>query len=151
MKTCLMSFFLMLMFAFAVFTQVQDGRLAGTIASPDGNLPGAVVTVISNQTGKELTATTNDSGYFSFIQLEAGTYTVKVTAEGFKTLVANNLKIDVAREYTFDRILELGEITETVTVTAGADVVTSTTAQVTSVVSPQQILSLPLITVTHLP
>jgi hypothetical protein len=69
-----------------------------------------------------------------------------VTSTGFKTFVANEVKIDVGREYNLTPLLEIGAVQETVTVTAGADVVTSTTSQVSNTVSPQQILSLPLIT-----
>ncbi len=146
MKKCISSVFLILVCTFAAFAQTTTGRLSGTVSGPDGALPGATVTITSNQTGKETTVTTDSSGQYRFLQLEAGTYNLKVTAEGFKTFVANNVKVDVAREYTLDQTLELGEVQETVVVTAGADIVTSTTSQVTNTVSPQQILSLPLIT-----
>lgn len=129
-----------------VMAQVTAGVLSGTVSGPDGALPGASVTITSNQTGKELTAVADESGNFKFPQVEVGTYTVKITASGFKTYVATDLKIDVAREYTLNPTLELGQVQETVTVTAGADVITSSTSQVTNTVSPQQILSLPLIT-----
>jgi hypothetical protein len=91
------------------------------------------------------TVTTNESGNFTVPQLESGTYTVSITASGFKTFVANEVKIDVGREYSLNPALEIGSLQETVTVTAGADVVTATSAQVSNTVSPQQILSLPLI------
>jgi len=129
-----------------VFAQTTTGRLSGTVSSPDGVLPGATVAATDNKTGKELTTTTNGDGSFLFPQLEFGTYTVKVTASGFKTFIANEVKIDVGREYTLAPILELGNVSESVTVTAGADVVTSTSAQISNTVSPQQILSLPLVT-----
>lgn len=140
----LLLIFVSLTFAFA---QTTTGRLSGTVSSPDGTLPGASVTAKDNTTGKEITITTNESGEFVFPQLEFGTYTVTITASGFKTFIAQAVKIDVGRENTLDPTnLEIGNVSETVTVTAGADVVTSTTAQVTNTVSPQQILSLPLIT-----
>lgn len=146
MKTYLSSVLLIVVCAFTALAQTTAGRLSGTVSGPDGVLPGATVTIISDQTGKEYSVTTNESGQFRFLQLEAGTYSVRITAEGFKTFIATDLKIDVAREYTLDKTLELGELQETVTVTAGADIVTSTTSQVTNTVSPQQILSLPLVT-----
>ncbi len=125
--------------------QTSTGSLTGVVSSADGALPGAIVTVTDNATAKQLTVTTNESGNFTFPQLESGTYTVSITASGFKTFVANELKIDVGREYSLNPALEIGQVQETVTVTAGADVVTSTTAQVSNTVSPQQILSLPLL------
>ena len=146
MKRFLTAFLLVGFAAVIAIAQGTTGRLSGTVSGPDGALPGATVTVTDNKTGKELTATTNSEGAYSFSQLEFGTYTVRMTATGFKTLVANELKIDVGREATLSPVLEIGDISAEVVVTAGADIVTSTTAQVSNTVSPQQILSLPLLT-----
>jgi hypothetical protein len=129
-----------------VFGQTPTGRLLGIVSGPDGALPNATVTVTFNQTGKVQTVVTDGDGAFSLAQLEPGEYTVTVTASGFKNFVANQVKIDIGREYNLLPVLEIGSVQETVTVTAGADVVTATSAQVTNTVSPQQILSLPLIT-----
>ncbi|MGB7067948.1 MAG: TonB-dependent receptor [Pyrinomonadaceae bacterium] len=143
----LYSFLLLVLLSSAVvFAQSTTGRLVGSVSSTDGVMPGATVTVIDNNTGKEQTITTGADGGFLLPQLEFGTYTVKITASGFKTYIANEVKIDVGRDYSLNPVLEIGDISESVTVTAGADVVTSTTAQVSNTVSPQQILSLPLIT-----
>lgn len=130
--------------AVSAFAQSSTGRLIGTISTPDGVLPGATLVVKNNQTEKEQTITTNDDGTFSLPQLEVGTYTVTITATGFKTYVATDLKIDVGREYSLNPTLEVGGVTETVTVTAGADIINSTSAQISNTVSPQQILNLPL-------
>jgi hypothetical protein len=128
------------------FAQTPTGSLTGVVSSPDGGvLPGATVEVKFNETGKTQSQTTGSDGAFQFSQLEPGLYTVTVKSQGFKTFVASAVKIDIGREYNLPTALEVGSVQETVTVTAGADVITSTSAQVTSVVSPQQILSLPLI------
>ncbi len=126
--------------------QTPTGSLSGVVSSSDGVLPGASVEVKFNSTGKTQTAVSDDSGAFAFVQLQPGEYTVTITSKGFKTFIANDVKIDIGREYSLNRTLEIGTVQESVTVTAGADVITSTSAQITSVVSPQQILSLPLIT-----
>jgi hypothetical protein len=146
MKRFLTAFLVIVSSAVFAFGQGTTGRLSGTVSGPDGALPGATVTATDTKTGKEVTVTTNEEGFYSFPQLEFGTYTIRITATGFKTLVANEQKIDVGREATLSPILEIGDISAEVVVTAGADIVTSTTAQVSSTVSPQQILSLPLIT-----
>ena len=147
MKRVLFSILFVLGSLNVITAQTPTGRLLGTVSSPDGGvLPNATVEVKFNQTGKTQTATTGEDGAFSFAQLEPGEYTVTVTSSGFKGFVANQVKIDIGRDYNLSPILEVGSVQETVTVTAGADVVTSTSAQVTNVVSPQQILSLPLIT-----
>ncbi len=137
---------LVLVAVMAAAAQTTTGRLSGTVSGPDGLLPNATVVARDNKTGKELTATTTDNGAFLFSQLEFGAYTVTITSSGFKTFVANDVKIDVGREYTLNPTMELGSLEENVTVTAGADVVTATSAQVSATVSPQQIMSLPLVT-----
>ncbi|HEX9927531.1 MAG TPA: TonB-dependent receptor [Pyrinomonadaceae bacterium] len=131
--------------AIFVVAQTTTGRLSGVVSSPDGVLPGATVTATDNNTGKTQTVTSGEDGTFLFPQLEFGTYTVNVTASGFKTFTANEVKIDVGRDYSLNPALEVGNVQETVTITAGADVVSSSSAQISNTVSPQQILSLPLI------
>jgi hypothetical protein len=145
MKRLLLLTITVLASAIFVVAQTTTGRLSGVVSSPDGVLPGATVTATDNNTGKTQTVTSGEDGTFLFPQLEFGTYTVNVTVSGFKTFTANEVKIDVGRDYSLNPALEVGNVQETVTVTAGADVVTSTTAQVSNTISPQQILSLPLI------
>lgn len=129
-----------------VAAQTSAGRLNGTVSGPDGVLPNATVTVKDMKTNRELTASTKEDGSFLFPQLEFGTYTVTVKVAGFKTFIANEVKIDVGREYALNPQLEIGDIQESVTITAGADIITATTAQISNTVSSQQILSLPLLT-----
>jgi hypothetical protein len=136
---------MLMMSAIFSFAQTTTGRLAGTVSGPDGVLPNATVVARDTKTGKEFTVVTGEDGAFLFPQLEFGDYTVTITAQGFKTFVASNVKIDVGRDYSLNPTLEIGSLTENVTVVAGADVVTATTAQVSNTVSPQQIVSLPLL------
>lgn len=124
--------------------QNSTGRLVGTVSGPDGVLPGATVDVTFNQTGKKISILTNDEGGFAVPALDVGNYTVTVTSSGFKTYTAENLKIDVAREYTLNITLEIGAVAENVTVTAGADLVNASGADLSSTVSPRQVLELPL-------
>ncbi len=146
MKRISIAFLLVMFSSIFVFAQGTTGRLSGTVSGPDGALPGATVTATDKGTGKEQTVTANEEGSFLFPQLEFGTYTVKVTAQGFKSYVAQDLKIDVGRDYTLMPTLEIGDVSAEVVVIAGADVVTATSAQVSNTVSPQQIASLPLLT-----
>ncbi len=128
----------------SAFAQGILGRLTGTIAGPDGNIPNATVTVKDNQTGREYVAQTNADGSFTVQQLEAGNYTVTVTAPGFKTFNAQELKIDAGREYTLTPTLEVGQISETVEVTAGADAVNAANGELSTSVTPRQVKELPI-------
>lgn len=145
MKRLLLLTITVLASAIFVVAQTTTGRLSGVVSSPDGVMPGATVTATDNSTGKTQTVTSGEEGTFLFPQLEFGTYTVTVTASGFKTFSATEVKIDVGRDYTLNPALEVGNVQETVTVTAGADVVTANSAQVSNTISPQQIMSLPLL------
>ncbi|MFN2501985.1 MAG: carboxypeptidase regulatory-like domain-containing protein [Pyrinomonadaceae bacterium] len=146
MKKIVQIFLTVAMFVIAAFAQTPTGSLVGTVSSTDGVLPGATVEIKYDLTGRSQTATTNSSGVFSFAQLEPGNYTLTITAKGFKTFVANEVKIDIGREFNIAPVLEVGGIEESVTVTSGADIVTSTTGQISTTVSTQQILNFPLLT-----
>ena len=83
------------------------GRLIGIVSGPDGVLPNATVTAKDTKTGKVQTVVSSDDGAFIFPQLDFGTYTVTVTASGFKTYVANEVKIDVGRDYSMAPALHI--------------------------------------------
>jgi hypothetical protein len=133
------------LFSVAALAQTSNtGSLVGTVSGPDGVIPGATVVVTDNATKRERTVLTNGEGGFTVSQLEFGTYTVKVTAPGFKTFTATDLKIDAGRPYTVNMPLEVGAITENVTVVAGADVVNSTNAELATTISPREVKDLPI-------
>ncbi len=144
MKRIILATFMLCVLAALAVAQSTVGRLNGTVSGPDGLLPGATVTVTDNQTGRSFTTTTNDSGSYQFEQLNFGTYTVRVTASGFKTYIASDLKIDANRTSTLNPNLEIGDISAEVTVQAGADIINSSNAELTTTVSPKQVLDLPI-------
>lgn len=122
----------------------NTGSLVGTVSGPDGLIAGANVTVTDDKTQRTVTATSNDRGSFTFSQLDVGEYTVTISAAGFKTFTATQVKIDAGRSYTLNSTLEIGQIQETVTVVAGADVVNAVNAELSTTVSPRQVLDLPI-------
>jgi hypothetical protein len=127
-----------------IFGQTTSGRLTGSVAGADGAvIPGASVVVIDKKTARQLTSTTNGEGSFAFANLDVGEYSVKVTAQGFKT-TTTNIKIETGQEYSLPVTVEVGAITENVTITAGADVINSSNAELTSTLSNRQITELPL-------
>lgn len=144
MRKFTMAFVALCLFAVSAFAQGPQGRLVGTVAGPDGNIAGATVTAKDNQTAKEQTVQASGDGSFSMAGLEAGTYTVTVTAQGFKTYTATDVKIDAGREYSLNPVLEVGNIEEKVEVIAGADVVNSSTGELSNTISPRQVKELPI-------
>ncbi|HWN08363.1 MAG TPA: carboxypeptidase regulatory-like domain-containing protein [Pyrinomonadaceae bacterium] len=128
----------------SAFSQGSTGTLTGTVSGPDGVIPGATVTVTDTQTQKERTVLTSGEGSFSITQLEFGSYTVKITAQGFKTHTATDLKINAGQEYSLNTTLEIGSLQETVTVTAGADVINSSNASLANTISTKDVKELPI-------
>jgi len=133
------------LFAVTALAQTSNtGSIVGTVSGPDGVIPGATVTVTDNQTKKERTIVTNGEGGFTVSQLDFGTYTVKVTAPGFKTYTAPDVKIDNGREYALNAALEVGSIQEIVTVTAGAETINATNASLSNTISEKDVKELPI-------
>ncbi len=126
------------------FAQSANGSLSGTVSASDGVIPGATVTVTDNQTNRQLTVQTNDSGGFKFETLNYGNYTVRVTKDGFNTYSATDVKIDANREYSLNPVLQVGSVSVVVDVQAGAEIVNSSNAELSTTVSPQQVLDLPI-------
>src|SRR5436190_21741819 len=113
-------------FATVAFAQLTTSNLIGTVSGPDGVLPGATVVVKDNKTGKEVTVTTDSDGGFRVPNLEIGYYTVTVTSSGFKTFTAQEVKLEIGKDYNLTPKLEIGQLSESVTVTAGADIINTT-------------------------
>ncbi len=144
MKRFVFALLTLLLFVAGALAQSTSGRLIGTVSGPDGVLPGATITVVDDQTKSEKTVNASGDGAYTVAQLDVGTYTVTIKVNGFKTFTATGVKIDANRDYTLSPTLEVGGVNESVTVVAGADVVNSSTGDLSSSVTPQQIKSLPL-------
>lgn len=140
------SMILLTMLLSTVFTLAQSssGRLVGSVSGPDGVIPGASVEIRDQATGKITTVTTNDDGNFNVPTIEVGLYTVTVKTQGFKTSVLTDVKIDIGREYNLPVTLQIGEVSAEVTVSAGADIVNSTNAEISTTITQKEILELPL-------
>lgn len=144
MKRFIIAVLMLCTFTAAAFAQGTTGRLVGTVTGPDGSIAGATVTVTDTQTNREFTTQSGDDGTFRVEQLEFGVYTVSITAPGFSTYLATELKIDAGQDYSLNPTLQVGEITSTVEVIAGADVVNSTDGQLSTTVTPRQVKELPI-------
>lgn len=128
----------------SVMGQNTTGKIVGSVIAPDGAIPGATVIVRDIQTGKERTVAARGDGTFEVALLEFGTYTVTVNANGFKTVTVNEVKIDAGREYPLNVVLEVGQVTEEVTVTAGGSEINASTAELSTTISGEQVRELPL-------
>src|SRR5262249_27011769 len=100
-------------------TSATQGSLTGVVTDPGGaTVVGAAVTLKNNATSAERTSTTDDRGGFGFAMLDPGIYTVTVEAQNFKKSVATNITVDVSRQSAITVALEIGSVSESVTVNA---------------------------------
>jgi Carboxypeptidase regulatory-like domain len=112
--------------------------------SAGGVIPGASVVVTSNNTETKFEAVTSTTGTFSVPALPAGTYTVRVTLTGFRTAVITDVRVQVGIPTTVNATLEVGNITEDVTVTgASAELINTQTATVAATLNIDQISQIP--------
>ena len=128
-----------------IAAQGSFGRLAGTVFdNSSAVLPGVTVTLTGELTGQTQTTTTNETGAFLFPQVQPGLYTVTMTLAGFKTATFTQVEVNVGAERSLTARLEVGQIAETINVSAGGSLVQTTTPEVTQTVVQRQIVDLPL-------
>jgi outer membrane receptor protein involved in Fe transport len=125
--------------------QALYGGLTGTIADGSGAaVPGATVTIKNEDTGLELTAVTDETGTYTIRNVAGGTYTLKASLQGFKEFVQTGIPIIVGGIARINGRLEIGALTESVTVTTEATVLKTDKADVSVDLRPEDVTNLPL-------
>ncbi len=125
--------------------QSDNSSLSGSVADSSGALlPNAKVTAKNVATGAEQVATTNASGTFTFPNVQTGTYTVRVEANGFQATVLNDVHADPSIGKHIDVALKIGESSSTVNVDASANSVQTESAVLGQLVTQDQVKSIQL-------
>jgi outer membrane receptor protein involved in Fe transport len=136
---------LVLLTSLCVFGQQDMGYITGLVTDPTGAvIPGATVTVTELETGVRTTATTTDTGNYLAGPLKIGVYEVAVQKDGFKRAVTRGVQISAQDRRRVDLVLELGQVTESITTVASAPLLETESASVSHVVEQQAIQQLPL-------
>jgi hypothetical protein len=137
----------MLCAAALAFAQSEVTSVTGTVTDPTGAaVPGATVQVINLATSIKVNATTSENGSYTVPALPAGGYRVSVTKAGFKTETVENVTLIAGVAGTVNVKLEVGQASETVEVTAGAEIVQAQTADVSTNLTGRQLTDLPFAT-----
>src|SRR5262245_48371409 len=125
--------------------QVTTATFYGNVTDVSGAvLPGVTVTMVHKGTSATFTKLTDETGEFTFTFLPAGNYTVTLELPGFKTHVSTDFVLGAAQNVRRSFSLELGGVSEKVTVTGEAPLVNTVTAQQRSDYSTMQVNELPL-------
>lgn len=124
-----------------------SGRLTGVVSDTQGALiPKAQIVAKHNQTQGEYKTEANAEGGWNIPSIPNGTYTVTITATGFKTTVVQDVKVDAGQVATVNTTLEVGGASEQVVVTGGAEVLQTESASVATTIVGRQINELPFST-----
>ena len=137
---------LVLLSACAVFGQaVAIGSVSGSVTDQSGSsVPGATVRMIDTERGTVHNGNTNTEGRYTFNNLPVGSYRLEVQANGFKNYAQTGITLQVAENLTQNVALQVGALTETVEVQAGASMVETRDSSISAVIQQQQIVDLPL-------
>jgi hypothetical protein len=129
-----------------VSAQAIKGALLGTITDSNGaTAVGATVTATETRTGISVTTTTNADGNYAFTNITNGIYRLETSLKGFKKVVRNDVTVDVNSTVRVDLVMTVGEVSETVTIEAGAAPLLQTDrADTGRLLETKQVAELPL-------
>lgn len=121
------------------------GEISGRVLDATGaGIPGAMVTVKTLETGASRSATTNEAGAYRIISVPVGPQEVRAEKNGFKAAVRLGINLAVGQDAVADLKLEVGTVSEEVTVTAETPLVNTTTSSISGLVNERQVKELPL-------
>ena len=129
----------------SALAQLETATVSGQVVDPSGlSITKAQVELVDIDRDTSTSATTNGSGLYTFQSVRPGRYRMEVTAAGFKVVNVTGLIVNVQDHIEQNFRLQVGSVAESVTVTAGAPLVNTTDATVSTVVDRQFAENLPL-------
>jgi outer membrane receptor protein involved in Fe transport len=125
--------------------QATTGTIGGVVTDPQGAvIPGAEVTATELATGQQTKVTTNGDGVYSLSRLKPGTYTLSIAKGGFKRQEFQQVTLTIAQNLTLDAVLQAGQLSETVTITAaGEELINKEEAQISNTFESRAVQDLP--------
>jgi hypothetical protein len=136
---------LLLVCALPAGAQEVRGNISGTVKDAGGVLPGASVEITNTDTGISQRLVTNGTGYFEAPLLQPGNYQVTVEVQGFKKATRAGIALGVGQQMSLPFTLEIGGITEEVTVTADAPLLDTSSVSSAQTFDTRMVESLPMI------
>src|SRR4030081_1968712 len=127
----------------SVFGQGFQGGLRGSIKDAGGVIPGVEITLTNEQTNIKRSVVTNERGEYVFASVEPGTYTVRASLQGYKSIDRGGIRIGTQQFLTLDLLMEVGAITENVTVTGEAPLIDTSNASTGTVLDTAAFQTLP--------
>lgn len=131
------------------FASIAEAQTRGTIAGYVRDATGAVVPnaralLLEPDTGAKREAASNNEGFYQFLGLTPGRYSLTVEGNGFKTYAANDLILATDQNLRADAVLQIGQVTERVSVEGAAVNVDTTSSTLAGSIGSRQLVDLPL-------
>jgi hypothetical protein len=121
------------------------GSVVGTVQDGSGaHIPGATIEIVNRETNLVMTAVSNATGAYTFTNVLPGTYDVKVTLQGFKEFVQQKVPVTTGSISRVDAKLEVGQLTETITVESKPALLKTDKADTGSSFGSKEVVDLPL-------
>lgn len=134
----------------AAYAQSDRGTITGTITDPTGSMiPNASIEAKNMQTGVVYNAASSGTGNYTLAQLPVGVYQLTATTSGFKQFVRTGITVSTAQTLRVDVKLEVGNISETVTVNADAPLLKTEGGEMSQVVSSNRMDDLPMLNISQ--
>lgn len=145
LRTGVLAALIVVLLPAAGLTQVNTGRIVGTVRDPsNAAVPQATVVVSDTATNIAVTVVTNERGDYVVTPLNPGMYSVTVTLDGFQTAVVKAVEVQVGQSARADVDLKLGALTENMVVASGTPLLDTESGTLGHVVTNTQIVNLPL-------
>ena len=129
----------------AAIAQSVSGTLLGTVTDVSGAVVAdAKITVVNEGTGLTRTVTSDANGEYVVPSIPTGRYTVTAEVAGFKTLALSNIELGVDQRARIDLKLEVGALTESVTIEAVSPLLQTSSSELGTTVKTEQLLAMPL-------
>ncbi|MDQ1471000.1 MAG: hypothetical protein QOJ99_2480 [Bryobacterales bacterium] len=127
------------------WAQSNFGSISGAITDASGaSVPACMVTATNPQTGMTRSVNTQEGGIYVFAELPEGTYNVRASKAGFRQIEQSGVVLDAASRRTVNFTLELGTLSESVSVSAATDQVQTEAGDVSHVISSHQLSQIAL-------
>jgi len=144
-KAALMLTLFLLLSSLLLVGQTSTGEANGTVQDPTGAaVAEATITLVNQATQIENRAKSNGSGYFVFINIQPGSYVLRVEKQGFRKTQTQAFMLGVNQTITQSLTLQVGATSEVVEVTAESALVDSSTSELGTVISQKAVNDLPL-------
>jgi hypothetical protein len=132
----------------SAFAQSDRGTITGTITDPAGAaVSDASIEASNMETGAVYPASSTTTGNYTISELPVGVYEISVSVPGFKKYIRSGITVMVAQTLRVDVDLQMGEITETVTVSADATLLRTESADLSHNVDSERLNELPIFSV----